>query len=157
LRRRTTCESWTGAALAEIIADTIRSHSGGKNRFRFEGPRVHLAPGPAVAFAMALHELSTNPHGALSSEEGRVDIAWRTEGNGEGRRLRFRWSEREGPPVVEPNRRGFGSRLVEKALAQELGGEVRSLYEASGVVCTIDAPLPEGQEVAGQPGDRPDG
>jgi PAS domain S-box-containing protein len=153
-----TRESWAGADLAEIISDTIKPHSGRENRFRTEGPRVHLAPGPAVAVAMALHELSTNAakYGALSREEGRVDIAWRTEGNGKGRRLSLLWTERGGPPVVEPKRKGFGSRLIETALAQELGGQVHVSYEPSGVVCTIDAPLPEGQQAAGQPGDGSD-
>lgn len=61
-----------------------------------------------------------------------------------------------GPLVAKPKRRGFGSRLIEKALAQELGGEVRVTYESSGVVYSIDAPMPYGQEVAGKPGGRAD-
>ena len=37
--------------------------------------------------------------------------------------------------------RGFGSRLIERGLALELGGEARIVFEPAGVVCTVDAPL----------------
>ena len=44
--------------------------------------------------------------------------------------------------MTAPKRKGFGSRLIEKALAMELNGDVRISYEPSGVICVIDAPLP---------------
>ncbi len=143
-----TRESWTGADLSNIVEDTVNTHAGEKSRFRIEGPPVRLRPSAALAVAMALHELSTNAakYGALSSATGRVDVAWVVEGNGEGRRLTLRWTERDGPPVVRPARRGFGSRLIERALAQELGGEVHIAYDPSGVICTIEAPMPDGSE-----------
>lgn len=150
-----TRESWKSANLAEIVGDTVNPHSGGKNRFLIEGPDVQLAPSAALAIAMALHELSTNAakYGALSSEAGQVDIVWSLYGSNDDRRLTLRWSESGGPPVSAPKRKGFGSRLIERALAAELGGEVRVQYEPSGLVCTIDAPVPVGQEL-GEPSDR---
>ena len=66
-------------------------------------------------------------------------------GAAEDRRLKLRWTESGGPAVTPPARQGFGSRLIEQALAMELGGEVRIHYEPAGVVCTIDAPLPLAQ------------
>ncbi|MHA6646259.1 PAS domain-containing protein [Mesorhizobium sp. A623] len=151
-----TRENWKSANLAEIVGDTVGPHSGGENRFLIEGPDVQLAPSAALAISMALHELSTNAakYGALSSEAGQVDIVWSLYGSNDDRRLTLRWSESGGPPVTAPKRRGFGSRLIERALAAELGGEVRVQYEPSGLVCTIDAPVPVGQEVSGGPGDR---
>jgi two-component sensor histidine kinase len=53
----------------------------------------------------------------------------------------MRWEERGGPIVVAPTRKGFGSRLIQEGLARELNGEVRLIYEPSGVVCTVDVPL----------------
>ena len=85
-------------------------------------------------------------HGALSTEDGHVVIVWETEGKGDDRRLILHWEESGGPKVVPPMSKGFGSRLIEGALAAELGGEVRVRYESSGVICTIDAPMPAGHE-----------
>jgi PAS domain S-box-containing protein len=151
-----TKESWTRANLAEIVTDTIKPHAGGQNRFRIEGPDVHVAPSAALAFAMALHELSTNAakYGALSTEHGHVVIVWELQGEGEDRRLALHWEESGGPPVKTPKRKGFGSRLIERALAAELRGNVRVAYEPSGVVCTIDAPMPVGKEVFGEQSDE---
>jgi two-component sensor histidine kinase len=56
-------------------------------------------------------------------------------------RLKLRWKEREGPPVEPARRRGFGTRLIERSLAQDLGGEARIEFAPAGVVCTIDTPL----------------
>jgi two-component sensor histidine kinase len=92
---------------------------------------------------MALHELATNAvkYGALSNEKGRVAITWQTLQEPNGRRLRLEWSEKDGPPVVPPRRKGFGSRLIERGLAQELGGEVKIEYDPQGVWCEINANL----------------
>lgn len=90
---------------------------------------------------MALHELCTNAmkYGALSNEAGRVDVEWSRSA---GPRLRLAWRERGGPTVLPPQRRGFGSRLLERSLALDLDGEVQLSFELSGLVCLIDAPLP---------------
>jgi len=151
-----TRESWAGANLAEIVADTVEPHAGGQTRFRIEGPRLQLTPSAALAMSMALHELSTNAakYGALSADTGQVEIFWRVEGDGEVRRLALRWRESGGPPVIKPTRKGFGSRLIGRALAAELGGKVRVDYKPSGVVCTIVAPMPNAGDV-GRPGDPP--
>ena len=57
-------------------------------------------------------------------------------------RLHLLWTEKGGPAVKPPTQKGFGSRLIEKVLAMELSGEVHISYEPTGVICTIDAPLP---------------
>lgn len=140
--------NWAGSDLVDIVTDTVQPHAGGQNRFRIEGPHVQLDPGPALSLAMALHELCTNAakYGALSTKTGHVDIVWRLTDGGQDRRLQMRWTESDGPIVVAPTRKGFGSRLIERALAMELGGDVAVAYEASGVICTIDAPMPVGDK-----------
>jgi len=91
---------------------------------------------------MAVHELATNAakYGALSVPAGSVTITW-TVTLGDKPRLELRWQERQGPPVVPPSRRGFGTRLIERGLAQDIGGDVRLTYAPAGVVCTMDVPL----------------
>lgn len=143
-----TRENWAGADLWDIVSATMEPHSGRSNRFRIEGPHLWVVPSAALSIALALHELATNAakHGALTAEDGRVDITWQLVGDGRDRRLSMRWSESGGPPVVPPTRKGFGSRMVQQVLGAELGGTVSVAFETSGVVCTIDAPMPDGQE-----------
>lgn len=142
-----TRENWSGANLRDIVSDTVEPHSGRAGRFRVEGPYLWLAPSAALSIAMALHELATNAakYGALATDEGQIDIAWQLVGDGRDRRLSLQWSESGGLPVTPPTRKGFGSRLVQRVLAAELGGHVNVAYEQSGLVCTIDAPMPMDQ------------
>jgi two-component sensor histidine kinase len=77
----------------------------------------------AQTFGLLVHELATNAskYGALSRpKKGRVDIHWSIEGAGDAARFTFRWQECDGPPVVTPIRRGFGSMLLEKVAAQDI-------------------------------------
>ncbi|WP_181700376.1 sensor histidine kinase [Chthonobacter albigriseus] len=136
-----TRERWEGADLRDIVTSAVEPHDG--ERFGITGVPVRLAPQTALSVAMALHELSTNAvkYGALSVQGGHVRISWVLVPAGPVKRLQFRWQEIGGPPVEEPARRGFGSRMIETGLSRELDGEVRILFEPDGVVCTIDAPL----------------
>ena len=147
-----TGEHWVGATVAEVVETALGLYRApGAERFAVSGAEVRLSPKTALALAMALHELATNAakYGALSNEAGRVEVHWEIDGG----RFRMRWTERGGPPVSPPARRGFGSRLVERGLAAELGGMVRLVYEPEGVVCTIEAPLPRpaGSDGGGAP------
>ncbi|KAA2234897.1 PAS domain-containing sensor histidine kinase [Salinarimonas soli] len=137
-----TRENWEGAELREIIGEAVAAYRG-DDRFALQGPEVRLDPRAALAIAMALYELTTNAakYGALSVPTGRVAIRWEV-GTESGRRLHLRWEERHGPPVAPPTRSGFGTRLV-RSLGAELGGTVDLAYAPEGVVCTVEAPLPE--------------
>ncbi len=97
----------------------------------------------ALPISMCLHELLTNAvkYGSLSLDSGRVAITWSVDGTGLGCRLLIRWLETGGPLITEPTRTGFGTRLIQRSLAQELGGEVEVRYAPMGVVCLIDVPL----------------
>jgi two-component sensor histidine kinase len=98
---------------------------------------------------MALHELATNAakYGALSAEQGQVEVSWSLT---DGRTLEIEWLERGGPPVTAPDTRGFGSRLLQRGLAQDLDGRVRLEFEPAGVRCRISAPLGRGAVTAGE-------
>ena len=143
-----TRENWESADLHVIIADVITPFCGNDQQVQVDGPNIALPPNMALALAMALHELCTNAcqHGALSTPEGNVAIVWMRTFN-EPPRLVLNWRERGGPSASPPSRRGFGTRLLERAIRQELGGEVRVSYEAEGVTCLIDVPLPHCEDM----------
>jgi PAS domain S-box-containing protein len=136
---------WEGADFSEIIADAIAPYrDDSQSRFEVRGPHIRLHPKAVVALSMALHELATNAakYGALSDGVGGIELSW---GLGEDipKRFQLRWAESGGPPVEMPRKRGFGSRLIEQGLAQDVSGEVRLNFAPEGVVCTINAPLEE--------------
>jgi PAS domain S-box-containing protein len=139
-----TRENWDGANLGEIVSQAFEPYQHqGPGRLRQSGPEVRLQPRTALAVAMALQELATNAlkYGALSGPEGQVCVEW-SIGETDAPRMHLRWVETGGPVVQPPSRRGFGSRLIERSLAQELEGDVTMEFRPTGVVCTIDAPLP---------------
>ncbi len=142
-----TREHWDSAELADVVRQSFHVHGLGVDRFEIDGPALRLAPRTAVSIALAMHELTTNAakYGALANDTGRISVTWRLEG-GDGRRLVLSWRESGGPPVSPPATRGFGSRMIERALSSELGGEVRLDFRPDGVVCEIDAPAPLGDE-----------
>jgi PAS domain S-box-containing protein len=132
---------WTGASLRDILMQELIPYTGGVGcRFTLEGDDVHLEPVMAVTLGMAFHELTTNAakYGALSVPGGRVRAAWRKCVPG---RLHLEWEERGGPPVSEPERRGYGSRLLEQGLAGAVDGEVRLDFQPQGVRCIMDIAL----------------
>gem|GEM_PF-305924 len=135
-----TRENWEAASIGDIAAAAAEPFGSSSGRITAEGPDLRLQPKTAVSLALALHELATNAvkYGALSVPEGRVEVRWRVAGD----RLNLVWRECGGPPVEAPTRRGFGTRMIERGLATELGGEVRIDFRPTGLVCEIDAPLP---------------
>lgn len=138
-----TRENWKGAGIREIVGDAVAAWAGKSSpRATCAGPDLLLRPPAALALAMALHELATNAvkYGALSNKEGTVSIRWSVSDDPE-RCFRLRWLEQGGPPVHPPTKRGFGSRLIQYALARDLGGTVRLAFDAGGVECRIEAPL----------------
>jgi two-component sensor histidine kinase/PAS domain-containing protein len=128
---------WTGANLADVVARSLDAFAVGM--IEVSGPDLQIEPRQALALSMALHELATNAtkYGALSAREGRVRVSWHVE-NGY---LQFQWLESGGPPVAEPTRKGFGSRLLERLLVRDLGGEIGLAYDRSGLKFSIRAPL----------------
>ena len=138
-----TRESWERASLGAVVEAALAGCGADPSRLEIEGPEVSLAPRTAVSLALAFHELGTNAmkYGALSNDDGAVEVRWSLHGP-EDQRLRLQWTERGGPEVAPPGRRGFGSRMIERGLAAELGGTVNMDYRPEGLVSTIDAPLP---------------
>lgn len=136
-----TASSWRGAALTDILNFELGPH--GVERYDLDGPAVELTSSEALALCLLFHELATNAakYGALSRAQGQVSIDWRVEQNGDGARLELHWVERGGPQVAPPSRRGFGSRLIERSLQGEIGGEARLDFKPDGLLCAVSLPL----------------
>ncbi|MBD0274939.1 MAG: PAS domain S-box protein, partial [Acetobacteraceae bacterium] len=136
--------AWEGAPLRGILERTLQAFGGPGARYSLSGPPVRLAPAAVVTLSLAFHELATNAakHGALSAPGGRVEVGWALEsGEGGGEPvLAISWTERGGPPVRPPVRRGFGSRSVERGLPQEFGAAVSLRSAPAGVECRIRLP-----------------
>jgi two-component system CheB/CheR fusion protein len=112
-------------------------------QLRVSGPPVRFQPKSAETFALAIHELATNAikYGALSQPNGRIDVSWRVDDAADPTQLVFDWREKGGPSVTSPQRKGFGSELLERTLAFEFKGRTTLTYNASGLHCTIVIPL----------------
>lgn len=133
-----------GVELGELVRSQLAPFAQlAGRRLRIEGMSMRLKARAANAIGMALHELATNAakYGALSNTTGTVAIDWSIGSDAdEDRRFRLQWRESGGPPVVEPQRRGFGRRVLVEMAAAELLAEVSLTFPVDGVVWKIDAP-----------------
>ena len=142
-----TRENWESAGLEDVIKEALEPFgiaNGRSERFRVTGDNVRFPPKSALALGIAFHELATNAakYGAFSGDTGCIRIGWAIEPAPAGDRLILTWAEENGPPVTAPSKKGFGSRVIERGLALELGGTTRLDFRPAGVVCTIDIPAP---------------
>ena len=136
-----TTESWDRAALPDVIGAALQPfQETHRERFLIEGPGdVYLNSEKSLAVSMMLHELATNAvkYGALSNSSGRISVEWKLLDHV---RVELRWKERGGPKVVQPDRRGFGSRLIERSLSNQ-SGKTHMSYDPRGVECVIEVAL----------------
>ena len=144
-----TRENWEGAGLLDLVNDAMepfRVANGRTERLVITGKNIRLSPNVTLALGIAFHELATNAvkYGAFSNGAGSILLAWTVEPTPKGDRLILQWQEKDGPPVIPPTRKGFGSRVIERGLPHELHGTVNLDYRVDGVVCTINIPAPRG-------------
>jgi two-component system CheB/CheR fusion protein len=140
-------EQWGEVTLHDILASALRPHAEERDdRVSLGGPDIAFAPQQALALGMVFHELTTNAlkYGALSKAKGRVAVTWEVEKG----RLVITWLERDGPEIAKPNRRGFGTELIERELKSVLSARVTFDYAPEGVEVRISIPY-EPQYVSG--------
>jgi PAS domain S-box-containing protein len=128
---------WAGADIQSLVKDELAPYAQDtEKQVGMHGPKHLLEPMTAQAIAVTLHELATNAakYGALSVPDGHVQVEWSREPNG---RLVLRWTEKGGPPVKSPTRKGFGTRVIEGMIRGQLKGETRFDWRAAGLACEI--------------------
>jgi len=136
---------WKGAGLCALLEGALSAFlamEGAEERAWLEGPAATLSPAATQPLSMAMHELATNAtkYGALSAPGGKVRVTWRIDG--EAGLLRLRWEETGGPRIeAAPARRGFGSRVIDATIRDQLGGTVRRFWKETGLVCELALPL----------------
>ena len=140
-------EKWDGAGLRDLVVESLAPFStpaGRAERFTIEGENIKLSPKAVLALGIAFNELATNAvkYGAFSNDAGTIAIDWKLDDRADGRWLCLHWREHNGPPVLPPTRKGFGTRVIEQGLAHELDGKVGLDYAPDGVVCTVYVPAP---------------
>ena len=139
-------ERWASVELRLLAQEIFSPHNDeGRERIRLWGGPIRLEPETAITLGMIFHELATNAakFGALSAQDGVVGVSWREVGDAGARRLIIDWQEDGGPTVGRPQRKGLGSRLLERGIVDGLNGIVRIDYDPAGFRCTIEIPGPE--------------
>jgi PAS domain S-box-containing protein len=130
---------WNGVGIEDLVraqlahfADLIGSRIG------VRGPKLRFTAASAQAIGLALHELATNAgkYGALFADKGRVDISWGIVGD----TFTISWTEREGPPLSAPKRRGFGTIVMETMAERSVDGKVDLEYAPSGLTWRLTCP-----------------
>ena len=131
-----------GAEVAQVAEQALEPFRDGSGAIDASGTLVRLGSDQATALSLALHELATNAHkyGALPVPGGRATLRWWIEAEPDGDVFHLDWAERGGPAVTPPSRRGFGSSLIQDALAQALGGEAKLTYPPEGARFTVSSP-----------------
>jgi PAS domain S-box-containing protein len=114
------------------------------SRIAVRGPNLRLNAAAAQAIGLAVHELATNAgkYGALSTDAGRIDVSWQLDDD----TYTIGWIERNGPPVRPPERRGFGTTVIESMAKGAVGGEVELDYAPSGFEWHLSCPAADALE-----------
>jgi len=134
-----TSDRWGPARLIDLIEIEMGAYVGvRRDRIKLNGANVLLQPNAFSSLALVIHELMTNAakYGALS-DNGEVAIDWRLDEDGS---LLLDWTERGGPAVTAPTRRGFGSTIIERSIPYDLGGRAEVNYRLTGVEANFCVP-----------------
>lgn len=153
-------ENWTGLPLRALLDQHLSAVGVNLDQCRVDGEDFELNVSAVQNLGLILHELATNAikYGALSTPEGRVRIAWRQTGEVNGKpAIRLEWEESDGPPVAEPERKGFGTIIVKRHAAAAFSADITLDYRATGLYWALAAPLAalaSNEAGAGPAGDR---
>jgi two-component sensor histidine kinase len=137
---------WNGVEIEDLVrAQLAHFASLIGSRIALTGPRLRLNAAAAQAIGLALHELATNAgkYGALSTDRGHIGVCWGADGG----TFTISWTERDGPPVSPPQRRGFGTVVMEAMAGRTVNGTVDLDYPASGVTWRLSCPAMNALEI----------
>lgn len=128
-----------GGLISTLLEAELLPYGGGTDRVALAGPPLWVDARAFSVLALVLHELSTNAakYGALSVPSGRLVVEWHLDEHGDCRLL---WRERGGPRVAPPKRAGFGSALIERSVAYDLGGASSVAFPPEGVEARLALP-----------------
>ena len=137
-------DQWQAVSFRALLCSELDPYDdGSRDRIKLNGPALSLPADVALPLSMAIHELTTNAvkHGSLSVPGGTLAVSWDVHGEAGERQLWFDWVERDGPAVVAPTRRGFGSQLLERVLTNQIGATVTFHYNPEGLAAHAVVPF----------------
>jgi two-component sensor histidine kinase len=141
-----------------LLQDLVGSETGtftkdNVRRINLRGGPVALSSKATLVVGMALHELASNAaqYGALSVDNGHIDVRWSLKAGNGDRVLEIDWSEHGGPRVGKrPSKAGFGIELIERGVPLELGGSTKLAFRRSGLHCVIRIPAANAVKTDGE-------
>lgn len=134
-------DNWRNADMGDLVGSALEPfRAKDRERIHTSGPRMLVAPHSAVMISMMLHELATNAakYGALSNDQGEIFVEWARLGD---KGVRLTWRESGGPVVATPERKGFGTTLIQRGLTAQLGGSAEIEFAPDGMRCTLECPV----------------
>jgi PAS domain S-box-containing protein len=127
--------------LRKILSPYVGAQTGApKLRLHIDGPSVPLGARTVTSFALILHELATNAakYGALSVEEGRLEVTWGCAENA----LVLKWAESGGPALDGPPKsEGFGTTLSNHSVRGQFGGVLSHKWDSRGLSVDLTVPM----------------
>lgn len=136
-------EHWQSAALEDLVKGAVIPFvDASSKRINLSGPSIFIQSDVVLPLSMAFHELCTNAvkYGALSNDTGTVSVDWEILPSSTGGNLNITWQERGGPTVVVPQKRGFGSSVIEQVLSSNTDGQAELVYDPTGLNCQMTIP-----------------
>ena len=149
-----TDDHWGPAPVKNLLdAEAAAFLTTQKDRLSVDGPPVMLKPQAYSTLALVVHELVTNSvkYGSLSVEAGRAVAEWSVDDGGD---LHFCWREHGGPEVFQPNRKGFGTTIIDHSVPYDLGGTSKMEYAREGIRANFVIPAKHIVETSTAPGNR---
>jgi PAS domain S-box-containing protein len=151
-------QQWDGTPLEDLVRRHLEPFGTAGGRLVCEGPDVFLGSNATESIGLAFHELATNcvKYGAWSVPTGVVRVSWTLDSDGaQPPQLQVDWTERGGPAVTPPTREGFGRRVIERMVAQKLGGTVNSVFSVEGLSWTLKVPATQFMALPREGGSQP--
>lgn len=134
-------KTWDFAPVSAIAAEILPDLCG--DRIVAGGPDLEIPSEQGLALSMAFYELATNAlkHGSLAVPEGRINLCWESIERDKRPYISLSWVERGGPPAVRPKKKGFGSFIIDRAMAARTAGDVTINYTPEGFEWRLVMPL----------------
>ena len=136
-------ENWEGASIAELVRSQLSHYRDMVGwRIRLSGADLRLEPEAAQNLGLALHELCTNAakFGALSGDEGVVDVSWGLTESEDDPKFRIAWTEHGGPAVLPSPRKGFGHAVLERLVPRAVSGRGVLTMRPDGIEWVLEMP-----------------
>jgi two-component sensor histidine kinase/CheY-like chemotaxis protein len=128
---------WQGASLRTIVEDELAPYrAASRPPYVVEGPDIVLRPVSAQAIALVLHELATNAakYGAFAAKSGQLTLSWQADP------LTISWRESGVPGLLPPTNQGFGSKVIDLSIRNQLGGQAHFQWTGDGLHCILEVP-----------------